>query len=129
MNKKIPLYQSDYPSTSFEKVVFISPEDILSYQYFNDDNNLCKETISFQHARAVRERTEKSCTLWHIDKAYDTLCEVIDSSWLKEINQDTDELWRDHWQMRHYIIYLEDLGCLEVIAESWKLHFEEIKND
>lgn len=127
MNTKIILYQIPYPSTSFQMVSFIEPDGVISYKYFNDDDILCKETISFQHIRAVQVRTEKSCRLWHIEHVYDILCEVVDSSWLKEVNHDTDKFWRDEWQMHHYIIYLEDIGCLEVIAESWKHHIEEIK--
>ena len=129
MNTKIPLYQPPCSSTSFINVAFLAPKSEISYQYYDENNKLCRETIRFQHIRALEWRTEKTCTIWHVENTYDTLCEVSESSWLKKINQDTDEFWRDKWQMRHFIIYLEDIGCLEIIAENWLHHIEEIPNE
>ena len=67
----------------------------------------------------MRTRTERCCTAWHIEGAYDTLVEVEGSSWVNEIRADTQALWRDKWAMHHYMIYLDSI-CFEVIADSWE---------
>jgi hypothetical protein len=35
-------------------------------------------------------------------------------------------LWRDKWEMHHYMIYLDSAGCFEVIAESWQSLTDEV---
>jgi len=47
------------------------------------------------------------------------LVEVEASSWVQEMRADTDKQWRDKWEMHHYMIYLDSVGCFEAIAESW----------
>ena len=75
--------------------------------------------ITFSRVAAVRTRAERCCQPWHIEGAYDTLVEVEDSQWVDEIRADTQKMWRETWQMHHYMIYLDSVGCFEVIAESW----------
>jgi len=77
--------------------------------------------IRFKGAVAQRQRAESCSTMWH-HEADDRLVEVENSDWLKEIYADTNEDWRRFWKEKHhYMIYLDDLGLLEVIAESWEL--------
>jgi hypothetical protein len=73
----------------------------------------------------MRKRAERCCTAWNIEGAYDTLVEVEDSPWVVEMRADTQERWRDHWAMHHYMIYLDGVGCFEVIADSWAALAEE----
>jgi hypothetical protein len=67
----------------------------------------------------MRKRAERCCTAWHIEGAYDTLVEVVDSRWVEEMRVDTAEPFRDKWATHHYMIYLDSVGCFEIIAESW----------
>lgn len=47
--------------------------------------------------------------------------EVSDSPWITEIASDTDARKRDLFEMHHYMIYLDSVGCFEIIAASWEL--------
>lgn len=115
--EKKPLYQVPCPSTAFEGTAAICA-DLLSFQYYKDEV-LFRSGIRFQRIAASRTRAERCCTPWHIEVAYDTLVEVVDSPWVEEIRADTAALWRDKWEMHHYMIYLDSAGCFEIIAESW----------
>ena len=77
--------------------------------------------IQFDGVVAQRQRAESCTTLWHRE-AGNRLVEIENSDWLKEIYADTPESWRKYWKEKHhYMIYLDDMGLLEVIAESWEL--------
>ncbi len=82
--------------------------------------------IQFKGVVAQRLRGENCATPWH-HEADDKLVEVEDSVWLKEIYDDTYESWRHLWRQEkhHYMIYLDELGAFEVIADSWELMPEE----
>lgn len=119
MNSKKPLYQIPVPSTELEGDASLCG-NILCFQY-HQNGTLHRRRIKFNQVSATRTRSERCCTAWHIEGAYDTLAEVVGSSWLKEILSDTQEHWRSKWEMHHYIIYLDSAGCFEVVAESWQL--------
>jgi hypothetical protein len=118
VNSKKPLYQVPVPSVEFKGDATLC-ENVLSFQYYKD-KSLYRGGIKFNRVAATRTRAERCCLSWHIDDAYDTLVEVEGSSWLREIRADTEEMWRDKWEMHHYMIYLDSAGCFEWIAESWE---------
>lgn len=35
--------------------------------------------------------------------------------------------WRDYWVMRHFMIYVDSFGCIEVVAESAVLDDEGVE--
>lgn len=80
--------------------------------------------IQFSRVLAMRKRAERCCKVWHVEGAYDTLVEVEDSPWVAEMRADTNERWRNEWGMHYYLIYLDSVGCFEVIAESWSASFD-----
>jgi hypothetical protein len=122
MSEKIPLYKVPVPSTSFTKEAYYDGEGAFPAIRFAYKKNGEEHEgqISFSKVTATRKRAERCCTPWHIDGAYDTLVEIRDSSWAEEIRVDTSPRWRDKWPMHHYMIYLDSVGCFEVIAESWQ---------
>lgn len=119
MDSKKPLYQMPVPSTELEGDASLCG-NILCFQYYHN-GVLQRRGIKFNRVSATRTRSERCCTEWHIEGAYDTLAEVEGSSWLREVVLDTQEQWRSKWEMHHYIIYLDSAGCFEVVAESWQL--------
>lgn len=123
MQLKKPLYTVPVPSVSFTKEAYfderghgISPAIRFEYE---TDGVLHQVGIAFTHAATMRHRVERCCKSWHSDDCYDVLVEVENSLWVAEIRADTQEMWRDKWEMHHYMIYLDSSGCFEVIAESW----------
>jgi hypothetical protein len=124
MSKLVPIYQIPVPSTGLGGGGPHWCFDAIRYEYSRDGTRF-RSGIRFENHRALRTRAESSCTIWHIDSAYDTLTEVQESPWVTEIYNDTSAQWRDHWTMRHYIIYLDGSGSFEVIAESWEIIPEE----
>ena len=123
MGPKKILYQPPLPSTEFEGDASLCG-DVLRFQYFRD-GTLCRSGISFEKISATRTRAERCCKAWHVEGAYDTLVEIEGSAWLEEIRADTQEMWRNQWEMHHYMIYLDSAGCFEIIASSWKILPEE----
>jgi hypothetical protein len=94
-----------------------------------DDGKERHESVLFSKPRAFRKREETYCTGWHVKDTYDTVCEVAESGWVAELRNDAVPEWRDHWVMRHFMIYLDSFGCLEVVAESATLHEGVLKTE
>jgi hypothetical protein len=127
MSSKKLLHGIPVPSTGFTTEAYFDGRGItpsIRFKYAKD-GAMFQSGIGFSKVAAVRTRAERCCTAWHVEGAYDTLVEVEGSSWVDEIRADTQEMWRKKWQMHHYLIYLDSLGCFEVIAESWAALPEE----
>lgn len=122
MNSQKPLYKVPLPSTSFEGDANLCA-NVIRFQYYRD-GVLYRSGIRFIAMPAIRTRAERCCKAWHLE-AYDTLVEVENSPWVEEIRADMQEMWRDKWEMHHFMIYLDSAGCFEVIAESWEALPEE----
>jgi len=124
MLSKTPLYTIAIPSTDFltegnfdgHYENGLSPAIRFSYE---KDSVIHEGGLKFSRVVAVRMRAERSCTKWHIEAAYDILVEIGDSSWIQEVRSDAQAEWQDKWLMHHYMIYLDSVGCFEVLAESW----------
>ncbi len=121
MNLKQPLYSIPVASSGFVAEAYWDGEGPLpairfAYQM---DGIEYHGGIEFRCVLAMRKRAERCCTTWHIEGACDTLVEVEDSSWVREIQLDTGEQWRNQFKTHHYMIYLDSAGCFEVIAASW----------
>jgi len=120
MTSKKPLHTVPVASTSFTiHAYFDGQTEAIRFGY-RKDGTTQQGGIRFNHALAVRTRSERCCTAWHIDGAYDTLVEIEGSSWVEEMRADTAEQWKNKWAMHHYMIYLDSAGCFEVIADSWE---------
>lgn len=94
----------------------------------DDDGRARPTAVLFVNPRAFRKRAETYCTGWHVEHTYDTVCEITGSSWVEELRRDAVPEWRDYWIMRHFMIYLDSFGCLEVIAEYATLDDDWAKN-
>lgn len=54
----------------------------------------------------------------HLYDSYDTLVEIEDSDWLKELKQlNEDDL--NFWKPRHFAIYLDSVGLYEIISNNF----------
>lgn len=127
MSNKKSLHTVPVASTSFVIEAYFDGRGVTpSIRFgYEKDGAIYKSGIRFSKVTAVRTRAERCCTGWHIEGAYDTLVEVEGSSWVDEVRADTQEMWRNKWQMHHYLIYFDSVGCFEVMAESWAALPEE----
>lgn len=124
---KTPLHLLPFPSTALLKdpVLSTNGSDLLLSMDFDDDGKRKVARLKFAKQRAFRKRGEIYCTGWHIKDAYDTVCEVKESDWVKELQNDAAPDKRDTWVMRHFMIYVDSFGCLEVVCESVEAIQEE----
>jgi hypothetical protein len=122
--KKLPLFSLPYPSTAAirEPTLTIQEGGVQLSLVCDDDGCERSFNLFFIKSRAFRKREETYCTEWHIEGAYDTVCEIEESDWITELRSDAIPEWRDRWTMRHFMIYIDSFGCLEVIAESASLN-------
>ena len=127
MNGKSQLYKIPVPSTSFlTDAALCSWKGPLTLLFeYDRDGATCRSGIRFKRVLATRTRSERCCTEWHIEGAYDTLVEIGSSLWIDELQNDIPVRWKDEQEMHHYMIYLDSAGCFEVIAESWESLPEE----
>jgi hypothetical protein len=121
MTSKKPLHTVPVPSTSFTTEAYLDGQGISPAIRFGYEKDGAKRQggIRFSRVLALRTRAERCCNSWHIEGAYDTLVEVEGSPWVQEMRAATTEQWRNTWEMHHYMIYLDSVGCFEIIAESW----------
>lgn len=122
MNIKKPVFTVAVASTGFTREAFLDASGIaptIRYGY-ECDSGECLTGIKFNQVSAFRKRGERCCSAWHIEGAYDTLVEVEDSSWVAEMAKDVPEPYRADWKPHHYMIYLDSVGCFELLAQSWE---------
>jgi len=129
MNKQ-ELFALPFPSTAVIRgpVLCTDGGDLLLSMDFDDDGQRRSASLRFVKQRAFRKRSEIYCTGWHVKDTYDMLCEIKESDWVAELRNDAVPDWRNRWVMRHFIIYVDSFGCLEVIAESTSLDEQSVKN-
>ncbi len=118
--KKSKLLELPRPSSAVIDGPHLCTEgaDLRLAMDFDDDGRIVSSVVSFVRQRAFRKRSEAYCAAWHVAGTFDTVCEVQDSDWVKELRRDSTLAGRDPWVMRHFIIYVDSFGCLEVVAES-----------
>jgi hypothetical protein len=128
--EKLSLFSLPCPSTAsvYEPKLVDEDRGLLLSLVCDDDGHERRVGVLFVKPRAFRKRAEIYCTAWYVKDAYDTICEVKESDWVAELRNDAEPDWRDRWVMRHFMIYVDSFGCLEVIAESAVLDDECVKN-
>jgi hypothetical protein len=128
MMEKLPLFSLPYSSTAAIHGPTLVDEDRGLLLSLVCDGRERQTGVLFIKPRALRTRAEIYCTIWHLTDTYDTVCEVKESDWVAELRNDAVPEWRDRWAMRHFIIYADSFGGLEVVAESAVLDDKGDKN-
>lgn len=121
MNAKKPLHTVAVASTDFTTEAYLdcSRGQPTILFCFESGGRIVRSGLAFDNVSALRTRSERCCAAWNIEGAYDTLVEVEGSKWLEEIRVDVPEQYRPAWQPKHFMIYLDSVGCFEFLAESW----------
>lgn len=100
----------------------------LRFEYERDEIWYSGE-LRFARVRAFRFRAEGHATPWQTMDAYDTLVEITNSMWVKEIRDESPGAGGE-WTLRHYLIYLSSAGVYEVLADSWaSTEVEQVRVD
>jgi hypothetical protein len=93
--------------------------DALLRLEFEHDGSAVRGGLRFEKVRAFRFRTEGHCTGWHVEGVYDTLAEVPGSEWVRELLAAEPLGSQGHWEIHHFMIYIDSAGCYEIAAGSW----------
>jgi len=127
---KLPLFSLPYSSTAVIHGPSLLDENRGLIISMTCDDNGREQSVGvlFVKPRAFRKREETYCTGWHVNDVYDSVCEIQESEWVRELQAAAAPEWRHHWVMRHFMIYLDGFGCFEVVAESAVLEDPGIKN-
>jgi hypothetical protein len=122
MARKVPLGQIPTPSTAILDLDVVHDGGALELRFeYDDEGAFFRSGVRFERTRATQWRAESHCVLWHIDGAYDTVAEVLDSPWVAQLRRDTTKGWETYFVLRHFMLYLDSFGCQEVIAADWSL--------
>lgn len=79
--------------------------------------------VEFFEVKAHRHRAESLCTAWHIG-FYDTLSEVLNSSWVYGLSQDSARgggYGDSAERLKHFGLYVDSDGCFEVAAAGYRM--------
>lgn len=114
------LYSLEFPSTGLNPEPHWEKNSI--FMEFNENEKQIPVEIKFVRIFAIRTRSEICCTTYHIKNAYDKLVEIDDSDWVSEILLDTQESWKNKITPHHYMIYLDSVGCFEVLAQGCEVY-------
>jgi hypothetical protein len=120
MMEKVPLFSLPCASTYVIEGPTLVDEKrgLLLSMVCDDDGRNRAFGVLFIKPRAFRKREEIYCTSWHVYAVYDTVCEIRGSDWVDELRAAAVPEWRDYWVMRHFMVYVDSFGCLEIVAES-----------
>lgn len=113
-----------YSSALEEEPIIISENMDMKMELtgFDDNNELKKVVICFK-AVVCHKYTSTRFSPKLYD-SYDKIVELIDSEWLEELRKINEEDF-NHWRPKHYLLYLDDVGLLQFIAQK----FEVIENE
>lgn len=122
------LYELVEPSTasaSDATLQVIGKIAVIRFDYFRDGTSY-RSGIKFSGVAATRTHGERCCTVWHIEQCYDVLCEVENSVWAEETRSQVPDRYRDDFNARHFMIYLDSAGSFEILADSFEIAKEEV---
>lgn len=124
-SEKTPLYVVPVASTSFlREAYWDGATSSIRFTYrtlpsSGADAEIRNVSIQFHRAMLIQQRAESFCTAEHIEGCYDSLVEVEASSWLEA--ERSLAIKAGMKEVHHYKIYLDSVGCFEVLAERWNV--------
>lgn len=99
-------------------LIYAGGDAIIKFDYFDENENgvIYNGSIRFKSVMAHRHSTEKFTNF--IQGAYDTVIEIQNSKWAKELYKLNPEDSK-YWDIKHYAIYLDSFGLYEFIAQKF----------
>lgn len=108
------------PPTGAEDVIITADGAGILITFSNDKNSIYKvRNIIFVVATAYRFRDEMH-SLGRVDESYESLAEIMESDWIKEIKEIEPPL-NYIFRKRHFALFLIDYGYYEIISSNYFL--------
>jgi hypothetical protein len=63
----------------------IDSSDLLLSMDFDDEDRTRSARLRFVRQRAFRMRSEVHCAAWHATDTFDTVCEIQNSDWVRQL--------------------------------------------
>jgi hypothetical protein len=125
LQQKVPLYVVPVASTSFLKGGYWDgsrTRSAIRFRYESENQEIREVGIEFSRAMVVEKLAESFCHVEHIEGCYDTLVEVTSSVWLLEkLKMRASNAEPNPPEWHHYMIYLDSVGCFQVLAASYNV--------
>ena len=118
------LWEFPVPSTCIAdggvNLIYPGGDALLLFDYYGEEKNdaVFNSGIMFDAVQAHRHTTEKF--IKSLLGAYDSLVEITDSEWVKELREINNEI-ADYWNIKHYAIFLDSNGLFEFIARDYRI--------
>ncbi len=84
----------------------------------DDDERLRKIILRFESVLCSKH-TSSSFTSGLYD-SYDKVVELVDSKWLEALKKANEESF-NYWDLKHYLLYLDERGLFEFIAHDFEV--------
>lgn len=91
--------------------------DTLILYNFTLNDKFVTGGFKFCHSLSFKRWNEMSTPVIY-DDSYDCIVELIDSEWLAEIKTRRTKNKNDAVKMRHFAVYMSNIGLQEIIAED-----------
>lgn len=118
------LWEFPVPSTCLAeggvKLIYPGGDAWLTFDYYDIEKGdaVFNSGILFEAVQAHRHSSEKF--LVSLMGAYDSLVEILDSEWVRQLRQ-IDRKIADYWDIKHYAIFLDSNGLYEFIARGYNI--------
>ncbi len=84
-----------------------------------DDSEKIKKIVLRFESVLCSKHTSSSFTYGLYD-SYDKVVELVDSKWLEALKKANEESF-NYWDLRHYLLYLDERGLFEFIAHDFEV--------
>jgi hypothetical protein len=108
-------------SLTYEPVARLDPGELLIRFEYEDAGRRQVLVLAFPGCRAIKQLAERFSVAASLEIAYDTLVEIRNSPWLAELEDEARRHRQHSPGLHHYLIYLDDFGTLDVVADRWEI--------
>ncbi len=114
-------YELPIFSSSLEQNPIIESKDMnMKLELIGvDENNRLKKIEIMFNTVLCNKHTAARFTPKLYD-SFDRIVELVDSEWLVELKNINEEEF-NYWNLKHYIIYLDEAGMFEFAAQGYKV--------
>jgi hypothetical protein len=91
---------------------------------FEEYGDMSRRIICFDKIWWYSFSSTYCCTPWHINSSFDCLVEVVQSEAIADLSKKSESARRRFGKdliMRHFMIYLDEVGCYQIIASRWSV--------